>query len=155
MTYSSIECILSFIFQPEGFNLTARDPRWIGAWWLGFVIFGIFIFIFSLLLLGFPRELPGAKEMREEHIKKGNIRKKKNSSKPTLKQLLPELKDILTNWTFLFNTLGLTATLLYVGALVPFYPKILLLKFGLTPEMIGYVMGALMTPSMASKSCTL
>jgi hypothetical protein len=131
--------------------LTARDPRWIGAWWLGFVILGIFIFIFSIMILGFPREFPGSREMREEHIKKGNIRKVKNSVKPTLKMILPELKDLLTNWTFLFNTLGLTATLLYVGGLISFYPKILFLKFGILPQKIGYVLGAVMTPSMAGK----
>jgi hypothetical protein len=141
-----------FVFQPDGFNLTARDPRWIGAWWLGFVIFGILIFFLSILLLGFPRELPGAMEMREEHIKKGNIRKVKNSGRPTLKTILPELRDMLTNWTFLFNALGLTATIFYFGAVVPFYSKILGLKFGLIPEKIGYVLGSMMTPCMAGKA---
>jgi hypothetical protein len=140
-----------FFLQPKGFNLTANDPRWIGAWWLGFVIFGILIFILSILLLGFPRELPGAKEMREEQIKKGNIRKVKNSEKPTLKRILPELRDLLKNGTFMFNTLGLTATLFYVGALFPFYPKILLLKFGVIPENVGYVLGTMITPCMAGK----
>ena len=103
------------------------------------------------MILGFPREFPGSREMREEHIKKGNIRKVKNSVKPTLKMILPELKDLLTNWTFLFNTLGMTATMLYVGGLISFYPKILFLKFGILPQKIGYVLGAVMTPSMAGK----
>ncbi len=143
--------LILFVFQPDGFNLTADDPRWIGAWWLGFVIFGIVIFIFSILLLGFPRELPGARKMREEHIKKGNIRKVKNSGRPTLKTILPELRDMLTNWTFLFNALGVTATVFYFGALIPFYPKILMLKFGVLQEKIGYVLGSMMTPSMAGK----
>ena len=105
----------------------------------------------SILLLGFPRELPGAKELREEQIKKGNIRKVKNSGKPTLKQILPELKDMLTNGTFMFNTLGVTAAVFYFGAVVPFYPKILLLKFRLLPEKIGYILGTLMTPCTAGK----
>ena len=93
--------------------------------------------------------------MREKHIKKGNIRRTKNDRKPSLKIILPELKDLLTNWTFLFNTLGLTATLLYVGALMPFYPKILVLKFGLVPEKIGYILGSMMTPAMAGKESCL
>ena len=92
--------------------------------------------------------------MRKEHIKKGNIRKAQKTEKPTLKTLLPDLKDVLTNWTFLFNTLGLTATLFYVGALVPFIPKVLLLKFGVTPEKVGYVLGATLTPAMAGMGLT-
>ena len=86
--------------------------------------------------------------MREEHIKKGNIRKAQKTETPTLKTLLPDLKDILTNWTFLFTSLGLSSTLFYVGAHGPFYPKILLMKFGVTSEKIGYVLGAMFTPAM-------
>ena len=89
--------------------------------------------------------------MREEHIKKGNIRKAQKTEKPTLKTLLPDLKDILTNWTFLFNTLGMTATVFFMGALGPFLPKVLLLKFGVTSEQVGYVIGATITPAMGSK----
>lgn len=109
------------------------------------------IFILAVILLGFPRELPGARETRDEQIKEGNIRKSKNTAKPSLKMILPELRNLLTNWTFLFNSLGLTATLLYAGGLIPFYPKILQLKFGLLPENTGYLLGAILTPSMAGK----
>ena len=89
--------------------------------------------------------------MREEHIKKGHIRKVKNSEKPNLRMILPELKELLTNWTFLFNSLGLAIGLIYTGALVPFYPKILQLKFGLRPDETGYYLGILLSPSMAGK----
>ncbi|KFM75765.1 Solute carrier organic anion transporter family member 4C1, partial [Stegodyphus mimosarum] len=37
------------------------DPRWIGAWWLGFVLQGIVLAIFTLPLFLFPRRLPGHK----------------------------------------------------------------------------------------------
>ncbi len=30
------------------------DPRWIGAWWLGFVVFGPVIFVPALMLFFFP-----------------------------------------------------------------------------------------------------
>ncbi|CAG2100161.1 unnamed protein product [Medioppia subpectinata] len=33
-----------------------RDPRWVGAWWIGFVILGTLIFTFSLPLFLFPAE---------------------------------------------------------------------------------------------------
>ncbi|XP_046848352.1 LOW QUALITY PROTEIN: solute carrier organic anion transporter family member 4A1-like [Xenia sp. Carnegie-2017] len=134
--------------KPKGVNLKPRDPQWIGAWWLGFVIFGILTIIFSILLLAFPRELPGSREVRKEEIEKGNLRPAKSAIKPTMKKLLPELKDLLTNWTFIFNTLGLTSTLLFIGALIPFYPKILIVKFGVLPEKVGYVLGSIMAPTM-------
>ena len=115
------------------------------------MVFGILTFFPSILLLGFPRELPGAREMREEQIKNGNIRRATKTGKPTLKMILPELKDLLTNWTFLFSTLGLSAIILYSSVLLPFYPKILLSKFGVTAEKVGYVLGAVLTPSLGGK----
>ena len=89
--------------------------------------------------------------MREEQIKNGNIRKATKTGKPTLKMLLPELKDMLTNWTFFFNTLAQVAVIWYFGAIISFYPKILLLKFGVTSEQIGYILGAALAPSIGSK----
>lgn len=37
------------------------DPRWIGCWWLGFVVQGILLLIFSVPISLFPRRLPGSR----------------------------------------------------------------------------------------------
>lgn len=39
-------------------ELSPSDPNYVGAWWLGFVIFGIFIMFSSLALFGYPKVLP-------------------------------------------------------------------------------------------------
>ncbi|KAK6034843.1 organic Anion Transporter Polypeptide family protein [Cooperia oncophora] len=39
---------------PQG--LTPLDPMWIGCWWLGFIIFGVFLFFPSLALFLFPSD---------------------------------------------------------------------------------------------------
>ncbi|XP_035215008.1 solute carrier organic anion transporter family member 74D-like [Stegodyphus dumicola] len=44
-------------FYDPGFG--TKDPRWIGAWWLGFIILGIAILILSLPMTLFPRRFPG------------------------------------------------------------------------------------------------
>ena len=33
-----------------------KDPRWIGAWWIGFMVLGIAIILISLPMFFFPRE---------------------------------------------------------------------------------------------------
>ncbi|KAK0153334.1 Solute carrier organic anion transporter family member 3A1 [Merluccius polli] len=38
-------------FSPE-------DPRWIGAWWAGFLLCGALLFFSALLMFGFPQSLP-------------------------------------------------------------------------------------------------
>ncbi|XP_068150906.1 solute carrier organic anion transporter family member 74D [Drosophila tropicalis] len=49
-----------------------KDPRWLGAWWLGWLILGTLMCMFSGLIGLFPKELP----------KRGNDRSKYNSHLP-------------------------------------------------------------------------
>ena len=53
--------------------MSTKDPRWIGAWWLGFFVFGFIALIFSFPLLCFPRYLTQKnkrKEKEEENLVK-------------------------------------------------------------------------------------
>ncbi|XP_041853797.1 solute carrier organic anion transporter family member 3A1 [Melanotaenia boesemani] len=39
-------------------SITPDDPRWIGAWWAGFLLCGALLFCSALLMFGFPQSLP-------------------------------------------------------------------------------------------------
>lgn len=43
-------------------TITPKDPRWLGAWWLGWVILGALMLIFSFFIGMFPKELPKRKK---------------------------------------------------------------------------------------------
>lgn len=45
-------------FIPPRVTLTNSDPRWVGAWWLGFVIAMGLGILLIIPLLALPRELP-------------------------------------------------------------------------------------------------
>ncbi|XP_071441837.1 solute carrier organic anion transporter family member 74D [Hetaerina americana] len=38
--------------------ITKKDPRWLGAWWLGWIILTVALLVFSVLIAMFPRHLP-------------------------------------------------------------------------------------------------
>lgn len=38
-------------------GIQKSDPRWIGAWWLGYAFIGILVIVFSVPMLMFPRKL--------------------------------------------------------------------------------------------------
>ena len=49
----------SLLFLVAGnLDITPDDPRWIGAWWGGFLLCGALLFFSSLLMFGFPQSLP-------------------------------------------------------------------------------------------------
>ena len=51
-------------------DITPQDPRWIGAWWLGFLIFGGVAIIASLPMFFFPKKMRDRRvDLKEEKIK--------------------------------------------------------------------------------------
>lgn len=61
-SYSSVDHWSQFtVFLFIDVDMSPRDPRWLGAWWLGFVVFGVLTFIFALPMLCFPRYLADKK----------------------------------------------------------------------------------------------
>ncbi|XP_063868487.1 solute carrier organic anion transporter family member 74D-like [Scylla paramamosain] len=52
-------CLSMWIDPTQNPNLSLRDPRWLGAWWLGFVFLGCGLTCVGSLLFLFPRRLPG------------------------------------------------------------------------------------------------
>lgn len=41
-----------------------KDPRWLGAWWFGWILLGVAMLLFSWLIGMFPKELPKLREQR-------------------------------------------------------------------------------------------
>lgn len=39
-------------------GITPDDPRWIGAWWVGFLLCGALLLCSALFMFGFPHSLP-------------------------------------------------------------------------------------------------
>ncbi|XP_061677715.1 solute carrier organic anion transporter family member 3A1 isoform X2 [Syngnathoides biaculeatus] len=46
------------IFDIDKPSITPEDPRWIGAWWAGFLLCGALLFCSAILMFGFPQSLP-------------------------------------------------------------------------------------------------
>lgn len=46
--------------------ITHRDPRWLGAWWFGWILLGFAMLLFSWLIGMFPKELPKLRLRRQQ-----------------------------------------------------------------------------------------
>ena len=133
-------------WQPKGVHLTPGDPRWIGAWWLGYVIGGSILIFSFMALLGFPRELPGAREKRDKLMKEGILPTKDEKIKEKLNGMIPATWQLLKNPVFIFNALALTASSFVGVGIAPFIVKVFYIKFNLNPAMAGLVMGIALIP---------
>ena len=47
---------LSDIFR---LGITNSDPRWVGNWWLGFIVSSVPLFFLVIPMSGFSRDIPG------------------------------------------------------------------------------------------------
>ena len=64
-------------------DIPQNDPRWIGAWWLGFLIGGIVLFLVSLPMFFFPKSLPKPKEAEKTGPDDDEDDGKNNNDGPT------------------------------------------------------------------------
>ena len=55
---------MSILFVSET-NMTPRDPRWVGAWWLGFLTFGLLGVLSAVPTFFFPRRLKPQPQLRK------------------------------------------------------------------------------------------
>ena len=99
------------------------------------------MFLTAIFILGFPRELPGSKEMRDQAIKEGHLPKKENKLRGKLKDIIPAPTQLFTNPTYMFNTLALTAGSLYGRGVSAIIAKFAEMKFDVNPAVTGLTLG--------------
>ncbi|CAI4226084.1 unnamed protein product [Auanema sp. JU1783] len=117
------------------------DPRWIGAWWIGFLASSIAAFIIAFPILGFARQLPEAKRLRAKdvnqcHAATGDV----NEKAPTDVKALPAvIVKICRNPTFIVCIcLGIFESII-INGFAAFMPKILETLLSTTPIIASYL----------------
>lgn len=79
--YTMASYFLKFYVAPDLHpKITDEDPRWIGAWWLGYFVFGVVMMIAAPIICTFPKILPrAALRKKQEETKVRNFNCDKNT----------------------------------------------------------------------------
>lgn len=130
--------------------ITKNDPRWLGAWWLGWIILGATMGMFSILIAMFPRNLPKPKTTtpidtakldgsiplklhltaQEQYMPRMEPRMSLETEYiPTIREFPTAMKRLLTNWLLTCNNLSGVFYVLGASSYITFLAKYLEVQY--------------------------
>ncbi|XP_078703455.1 solute carrier organic anion transporter family member 4C1-like [Branchiostoma floridae x Branchiostoma belcheri] len=126
------------------------DPRWLGAWWLGFLGLGVTAWLLVLPLSGYPKELPGIAKVRREKTSDvhANTESKTLDSNfgKSIRDFPVAVRSLARNPTFIFITLAGISEGLALNGFATFLPKFVENQFGQTASQAAFLVGCVMVP---------
>uniref|UniRef100_A0A671RZG1 Solute carrier organic anion transporter family member n=1 Tax=Sinocyclocheilus anshuiensis TaxID=1608454 RepID=A0A671RZG1_9TELE len=138
-------------------NLNNDDPRWVGAWWLGFLIAATLLLLTSLPYLFFPRKMsreeiieapvePSTEKMMEDKKPKTDMMEEVSLTE-FLKSFPKIVMRTLRNPIYLLVVLAQVNLAAMVAGLATFMGKFIERQFAQTVSFSNLMMGGLNIPS--------
>ncbi|KAG8431381.1 hypothetical protein GDO86_018924 [Hymenochirus boettgeri] len=140
----------------DDITLTPKDPRWIGAWWLGYIVTASLVAIASIPYFIFPREM--RKQVTKENTKETKpslIDELKHRTETKEKLRISEFIKVfpkvlfctVKNPIFILVTLAQVNVSAMICGLATFMPKFLERQFSITASFANLLMGSANVPS--------
>ncbi|CAH1153525.1 unnamed protein product [Phaedon cochleariae] len=124
MGYALASLCLKFYINPTLTpTINNQDPRWLGAWWLGWIILGAVLFVFSTLLALFPKTLPRAairkEKLKRQYSKASSVKLEPEPELPvSFKDMIKTFRRITKNPTLMSNNF---AAVFYFLGYMPYW----------------------------------
>ncbi|XP_066600872.1 solute carrier organic anion transporter family member 74D [Prorops nasuta] len=104
-------------------TITTQDPRWLGAWWMGWIILAFLLFLFASVIALFPKTLPRAAARKvlalERNKSSSSFKADQEPELPaSVSDMMRTFKRLLTNSTLMCNNL---ATVFYFMGYMPYW----------------------------------
>ncbi|KAK6619421.1 hypothetical protein RUM43_012178 [Polyplax serrata] len=122
-------------------TINLNDPRWLGAWWLGWLILGGILAFLSALIALFPKTLPRAAVRRAIALEKNKGQPQEPETKPSMKDMMKTIKRLMKNKTYVYNNL---ASIFYCIGYMPYWifmPKYIETQYKLSASYSSFVTG--------------
>lgn len=150
-------------------TISHKDSRWVGAWWLGFIVTGTVVLMSSVPFFFLPKSLPkqSKKERRPEtketemdflaeqdsflpkETAEQDVKEKTVTFKELAKDFVPSLRRLFRNSVFSIMVLThLVAVNGFIG-MITFKPKFMEQTFGQSASKAIFLIGILNLPAVA------
>ncbi|XP_047739900.1 solute carrier organic anion transporter family member 74D-like [Hyalella azteca] len=141
-------------------EISRRDPRWLGAWWLGFLILGTLLAISGFSLMFFPKQLSSSLAAQIQRLERAEImenppnsevlsvdhylnltRQKKKHTKPSLKKLPSGMKRLFSNKVYIGTCFATACVVLAFSGHSSFEPKYIETQFHISASEANFYTG--------------
>uniref|UniRef100_A0A8C1N434 Solute carrier organic anion transporter family member n=1 Tax=Cyprinus carpio TaxID=7962 RepID=A0A8C1N434_CYPCA len=117
------------LVDQESVTITPQDSRWVGAWWLGYVVSGLLTLLAALPLWFLPRALPENPQTSKAYHP-SNEHKHTLSITEIAKDFWPSIKHLLTNRIYLLYLVSSVLAFNAFAITITYTPKYLEQQFG-------------------------
>uniref|UniRef100_UPI00398EB19E solute carrier organic anion transporter family member 1C1-like n=1 Tax=Pristiophorus japonicus TaxID=55135 RepID=UPI00398EB19E len=145
----------------DNLTITPKDTRWVGAWWLGFLLAGVISILAAIPIYFFPKTMPiegggkkrlnvSTKRAREEDDGgSGHTPPRSSKFSAMAKDFLPSVKSLICNPIYFL--LLLQSVLLVNGmiGILTFKPKFIEQQYGQTASRANLLVGIVNVPPVA------
>ncbi|XP_077563541.1 solute carrier organic anion transporter family member 74D-like isoform X2 [Haemaphysalis longicornis] len=104
-------------------GITPQDPRWIGAWWMGYLVLAACLFVSALPVALFPRKLRRSQKGDASEQARTSPRAPRPSIRDELKGAIQVLKRLARNPVYVYRTLGNIAVYIALTGYYITFPK--------------------------------
>uniref|UniRef100_A0A4W3JUV3 Solute carrier organic anion transporter family member n=1 Tax=Callorhinchus milii TaxID=7868 RepID=A0A4W3JUV3_CALMI len=136
-------------------DITQDDPRWIGAWWAGFLLCAGLLFFSSLFMFGFPQAMPKRQHTLSKSVQQPMLPNKSQKEQPkpregvlskSCEKLQILTKQLLTNPVFTCVVLSACMEVAAISGFAAFLGKYLERQFGLSASYANQFIGVTAVP---------
>ncbi|NXU46691.1 SO4C1 protein, partial [Drymodes brunneopygia] len=152
--YIDIQVNLLFLNYFSSTKVDQDDPRWLGAWWIGFLACFFFIWLLIIPFSCFPRQLPGtakiqAEKISETHDDGSQVLVQTSNIGQTFKDFPMALLILLRNPVLMSLIVASTTEALVATGFATFLPKFIENQFGKSSSFSATLGGLVLIPGAA------
>ncbi|XP_036266248.1 solute carrier organic anion transporter family member 4C1 [Pipistrellus kuhlii] len=135
-------------------DITEDDPRWLGAWWIGFLMACFCAWCLIIPFSCFPKHLPGTAKVQDgkisqTHQSNSSLDRIDENFGESFKDFPAALKKSMRNTVFMCLVISTSSEALVTTGFATFLPKFIENQFGLSSSFAATLGGAILIPGAA------